>query len=668
MGTGKALLAHSSRPATEEGPTTRRANKTLHNFCQRFVKDCYGPVMKSLKNEFRRDSVRLEESDKVVFFRLVWFFSQWWRLSRRTKTLGQVIFTMDVFTFNLVLNATDTFHQHKKQARLAQAVALYTEMMLLLNGMQSSPDSTENDIAMGLMNRLFYVNEPMDRLPKLLGKWTPGTNTREFLCDLVELCHVSLKLLEAYGKDSNVETQEKNKKKQKNTKANNNVEKMKMFAAEFDVKSYFTRKIVSNQLISMYIHLLGQYRLNSTNINHHLVAMFLRIARTEIVSPDPHDVDSPINLLSEKRVTLEPMLYNINLFVTIEKILNDSVILGDKDFASVISFCTNHMYRFWSAAQENPMAYVECLFKHTVPHRFCESFTNLYVSEELRMIAEREMLLEEQFNNDGEFDEEGQQNQNEEDDDDDDEEVEFTGEPVNPKEKSPSSTSDAEDSDSSDVEESPSSKRGTEAVRNDGSENDSPNKKLKTSNESDDNDDDNDLEGTGRTTSAIPTSSATSKKLDESDDDSDDDIDFGAAGGTSKTAIKSVIDDSDDDSDEDDNKFGNSEKEVGSEESSNFPSTTKPSETTDEGDDMFEDATSTVNTKATLSKLSNTNDGEDSEKEMGFEDDVSPSTSKPSELSIEGDGSKTEMECDDTSQPSTTEASKAIGEGDELDE
>jgi timeless len=423
IGSGKSLLAHSRRAPTEDGPATQRANQSLHNFCQRFVKDCYGPVMKSLKNEFRRDSVRLEDGDKVVFFRIVWFFCQWWRLSRKNRTLGQLIFTMDVFTFNLVLSATDTFFQHKKHTRLAQTVALYSEMMHLLNDMYNSEDSTDNIMAMGLLDRLFYGSEPLDRLSKLLSRWAPGTTTREYLCDLVELCHVSLKVLDANAQNCLKDLDLK--------QANDKVEKMKAAAADFDVKSYFCRKIVSNQLISIYIHLLGQYKINATIVNHRVIAMFLRISRTEIASPEAHDADTPINPLGTRRATLEPMLYNIHLVMVMEKVLNDSSIRKEKEFDLVTTFCTNLMYKFLTAAQENPMLYVECLFRHVTPHRFCESFVNRFVSEELRMIAERELLLEEQHRYETEHLEGGEEADNHSnEDDDEEEELEFTGDVV----------------------------------------------------------------------------------------------------------------------------------------------------------------------------------------------------------------------------------------------
>ena len=385
IGSGKALLAHCRKAYTHDGPSTKLANQSLHNFCNRFIQDCYGPVMKSLKNEFRRDSHRLEAGDKVVFFRIIWFFSQWWRFSRKKRTLGQLIFTMDVFTFKLVLSSTDTFYQHKNYARLAQAVALYSEMMHLLLDMHGSNDDTESMMALGLQDRLFYGAEPLDRLPKLLNRWSPGLFTRECLCDLVELCHVSLKLLEKNQKDHRA-TPERNDK----------VAKMRASAEQFDVDGYFCRKIVSNHLVSMYSHLLGQYKINSANVNHRVVAMFLRITKTNIYTPAAQEEGIPINLLGSGPVTLEPMLFNIHLVMTAGKIVEDCSFGTGEDSEAVITYCTSFLYRFLEVSSQNPMIFVECLFRHQAPHRFCELFSNLYVSEELRMIAERDALLDEQ--------------------------------------------------------------------------------------------------------------------------------------------------------------------------------------------------------------------------------------------------------------------------------
>jgi hypothetical protein len=53
--------------------------------------------------------------------------------------------------------------------------------------MYSSEEQTEQIMALGLMDRLFYSNEPLDRLPKLFARWEPGTSSRKCLGDLVEV-------------------------------------------------------------------------------------------------------------------------------------------------------------------------------------------------------------------------------------------------------------------------------------------------------------------------------------------------------------------------------------------------------------------------------------------------------------------------------------------------
>jgi hypothetical protein len=45
-------------------------------------------------------------------------------------------------------------------------------------------------------HKLFYASEPVDKLPKVVSFWKPGVFPRRFMCDIVELCHVQLALLE----------------------------------------------------------------------------------------------------------------------------------------------------------------------------------------------------------------------------------------------------------------------------------------------------------------------------------------------------------------------------------------------------------------------------------------------------------------------------------------
>ena len=397
-------------------PMAMKAQQVLARFCKRFVKDCYGPLMKSIKNEFRRDSVRLEEGDEVVFFRIVWFFSRWSRTALKTGTVGSLIFTMDVFTFNLVLTAMDKYSLHKQYPRLTQAVALYREMLHLLHKLQLSKDSTENLMALGLMDRIFFGSEPLDRLPRLLSKWEPSTTTREHLCDLTDSVHMTMKLLEnvssssaaamdASGKtnDDHQYSHSRHQKKNNQTdhQQNDSVERMRASAAAFDPSNYFLRKFVSNPSVFLYTHLLSQYRSNSVQENHRVMAYMLRLSKVQIgfqneTDDGEYDEDRIQHGLSVQNATLQPMLFHVQLFTVLQQILCDLSIQNDKQYSVLLLFAAKLMRAFANTAKDNPMLFVEALFRHPAPHRFCELTTNMYVNEELRMIAEREVLMEEQ--------------------------------------------------------------------------------------------------------------------------------------------------------------------------------------------------------------------------------------------------------------------------------
>ena len=429
IGSGRSSSAHT-RPGASAAdnqdipsPAQKKALRALNSFCELFMAKCYGPVMKSLKNEFRTDSSRLEDGDRVRFFRLLWFFHQWARVRREQRqkvenekgnkkaaskltkstegkeSKGQYeefIFTMDVFMFNLVLNSTDEFIEHKKPAALAHTVALLNELMHMLHACYESTDDTENTMALGIMDRLYYSAEPLDRLPRLLSKWAPGMFSREYLCDLIELTHTTWKLLDVNIKRCIDSTEGKELKRPKDA-----AERFKMATLELDKDHYFMRKYVSNQMVFMYTQLLSQYDVNAAQINRRIVAYLIRLCKFTIKPSGEGaevEVDDTMgeNQLAAKQATLEPMLYNIGLFKVLDTVLNDMTIRDMPDFESLLMFSSSLTRRFALAAEVNPMLYVEALFKHPIPHRFCELSSNLYVNEELRMIAVRDLLLEDQ--------------------------------------------------------------------------------------------------------------------------------------------------------------------------------------------------------------------------------------------------------------------------------
>ena len=436
IGTGRTLAVYARPGLTslstmqDTGPTSQRAQCALNSFCAKFSKKCYGPVMKSLKNEFRRDSGRLEGGDKVTFFRIVWFFCQWWRVAHGSNNntnqvidgkddksicptaAGHLIFTMDVFTYNLVLSAMDTYSQHKKYKELEQTVSLYTEMMQLLYAMYNSKDSTEHIMALGLMDRLFYCAEPIDRLPKLLSQWMPGTFTGEYMCDLVEILHVTLKLLDANSRTCEKlshtnELKHRQKKKRNDDGPKDTISRMNEAAAEFNVISYLARKIITNQVVFMFTQLLSKYNINAVHLNHHIVSFFVRLCKFEIIKDGYDDFErfeDVTTILPRKNITLEPMLFNIQLLMVLHEILNDSTLQKVKEHKSLLTFSATLVRHYARSCEQNPLLHVETLFRHSLPHRFCEMSINMYVSEELKLLVERDALLEEHHHEDTEED------------------------------------------------------------------------------------------------------------------------------------------------------------------------------------------------------------------------------------------------------------------------
>lgn len=425
----------------------QRVQQVLCRFCIEFISICYGPVMKSLKNEFRRDSIRLEESDTSIFFNIVWFLKQFYRLyytSKRKKSsatnsdtdaassIGQLIFTMDVFTFNFVISSIETYQTTKKYTKVASGVALLSEMIHLLYIMLTSNETTEHIMALGLMDRLYYsMDEPLDNVHKLLSKWLPGTNTREYSCNVLELCYMTFKLLDTNAKlclikehESENVVNDNNDEDKKEQDKHDTVTKMKKLAAEYDVSSYFGRKIVSNNFITFLIHLLSQYDINAPNVNHRIMAMLIRTCKHVITLPDSAITDEDyvdennvddVNrnpLALKKAVTYQPLLYNVRLFGVFNTILNDKTIRNDKDYTSLLQFISTIVYSFANTANKtniivnngtnnnkpshptNPMLFAEILFKHSLPHRYCDSISNAYVSEEIKMLVDREILRE----------------------------------------------------------------------------------------------------------------------------------------------------------------------------------------------------------------------------------------------------------------------------------
>ncbi|GMI46686.1 hypothetical protein TrCOL_g1634 [Triparma columacea] len=370
--------------------------KALNSFSRSFVEKCYGPVMKSLKDEFRRDSNRLEANDKVVFFKVVWFFSVWQRThlelgggssssSARvsgTAGVGQLLFTLDLFSFNLVTSACETFIAEKKPTALTQAVALYKEMVKLLSIMNSSPDESQSIMSLGLQNQLYFASEPKDKVFKLLSAWKSGTQSKQYLCDLVELVHETIKLQDLSRRKWKKEVEDISSKGRKEKSV---TDEYKENCVSFELDKYVGRA-VSSGAIKVYTHLLREYSTNGIETNHHIVSFFTRLCKhkMEVVKTvfDEGDGKAALAVVKEEAVTLEPLLFNMELMIIYDRILHDKACAVGSEFGELIKFVTTIVRHFATAAQRNPLLCVEGLFHVGVRYRrHCEMVTNSYLDE-----------------------------------------------------------------------------------------------------------------------------------------------------------------------------------------------------------------------------------------------------------------------------------------------
>lgn len=201
--------------------------RVLVAICDSIITKSYFQLTNSLKNEFRRGSSKLVSTDRLQYFHLVWFLTTYHRLTlqahkslyrrhvreheKKKKQLLEdmdfdtpappapekpvldekaVLSTLDMFSFNFVLQSIETYASVKNAHGMTVSVQLLTEMMSYLTELNASDDPRYQRIADSLQHKILYERDFLDRLPVLLKSWTPGSFSKEYVADVVTLTHV----------------------------------------------------------------------------------------------------------------------------------------------------------------------------------------------------------------------------------------------------------------------------------------------------------------------------------------------------------------------------------------------------------------------------------------------------------------------------------------------
>ncbi|CAH0516231.1 unnamed protein product [Peronospora belbahrii] len=401
--------------ATEADERTMRV---LQDICDSVIIKSYFQLMNSLKTEFRRGSTKLIATDRLQYFHLVWFLTSYHRLKvqalksnykhqlksaekKRTELQNAldcteplpsipekpdynekaVLATLDMFSFNFVLQSIENYATMKHYHGMTVSVQLLAEMMAYLAELSASNDSRLQRIADSLQHKIFYERDFLDRLPVLLKTWSPGLLPRAYVIDVVTLTHLVFKELDSQGTIKVLSRRKayldkkRQKKKRNDEESKDGVDsdgsstdeeetekqaqllmEMQRKEADFDVRKYFS-SMVSADTVRMYCSLLADYRENSAIVNHYIHSFLYRINHFKIYP--------------QEKWTMQPMLFNMRLLLIFDQMLQDTYIQRLPEYKNFLDFIRSVVRDFFALADNNNLLFVEALLRQTYPSRSC---------------------------------------------------------------------------------------------------------------------------------------------------------------------------------------------------------------------------------------------------------------------------------------------------------
>ena len=402
------------------GPASRRldaaALTVLRDFADDFLsKGGFAQTVKSLKDEFRRDSGRVEAADKPRYFEAVAWFMEYQRC--RSGDVGKCVVAMDLFSFNLAGAAADEYIQAKKAGPLSAAVGIMAEQVRHLFLLVSGSDDALRTVGMALMQRVYWDAEPRDRCIKVVSVWRAGVFTRAHLDAVMDLVHGTVKVLDYCRRKYLPELEDlrgdsatgrSRRKKVRKHSGNTSTcaraasltppprpqlsttEKHKLSAAEYSV-DWYVGKLLSAGAVKAYATALRNFRDNSDDVNHQIATFMTRVCKLKI---GPYKIDfeeegeevaaaeengkDPKGSKPPEALTAEPILYSAELMVVYERILSSNS-HKVSELGKLVRTIVRH---FAKAAERNPLLYVEGLFGVGSRWRkFCEMASNVYLDE-----------------------------------------------------------------------------------------------------------------------------------------------------------------------------------------------------------------------------------------------------------------------------------------------
>ncbi|RMX69307.1 hypothetical protein DD238_002612 [Peronospora effusa] len=370
-----------------------RTMRVLQDICDSVIAKSYFQLSNSLKTEFRRGSTKLIATDRLQYFHLVWFLTKYHRLKvqalkshykhqlkavqKKTTDLQNaldftmppplalekpdynekaVLSTLDMFSFNFVLQSIENYATMKNYHGMTVSVQLLAEMMAYLAELSASDDSRFQRIADSLQHKIFYERDFLDRLPVLLKTWSPGLFTKSYVIDVVTLTHRQKKNRGDGESKDDVNSGGSSTDEDETERQAQLLMEMQRKEADFDVRKYFS-SMVSADTIRMYCSLLTDYRENSAKVNHYIHSFFYRTNHFKIYP--------------QEEWTIQPMLFNIHVLLLFNKMLQDMYIQRLPEYKKFLDFIRGVVRDYFTLADKNNLLFVEALLRQTYPSRSC---------------------------------------------------------------------------------------------------------------------------------------------------------------------------------------------------------------------------------------------------------------------------------------------------------
>lgn len=260
------------------------ARPKLRTFVEEFLDAGFNPLFSHIRRAIDRDAERLLNTNQRQFFYLIAWFLKAERVRRKNSDKKSIdaedsSFSLVASVLNqetlITLNRrmTDWFDL-KSWIELQAGMRCFTQILLTVQDMATSPLEDDQEIAENIQNRLFYEETTLDLVVGIVRSYTKQPFA--WLEDCTEMVHVHVKMLEKYSTQHELmfvrsrrrQKAKKNQSRAKGDVVNENVSEEEDITAEtrsalseraFDFGRFET-KLLNQNCINTFLAFLDNYK------------------------------------------------------------------------------------------------------------------------------------------------------------------------------------------------------------------------------------------------------------------------------------------------------------------------------------------------------------------------------------------------------------------------